>query len=64
MHWFGLGPSSMEARLREVEIFFRRISRVSRANPDRELPDVDLPDRERHAALEREATRRWMKERG
>jgi hypothetical protein len=54
----------MEARLREIEIFFRRISRVSRADPDRELPDVDLPDRERDAALEREATRRWLRERG
>jgi len=64
MHWFGLGPSVMEARLREIEIFFRRISRVSRADPDRELPGVDLPDGERDAALEREATRRWLKERG
>lgn len=34
MHWFGLGPSAMEARLREVEIFFRRISRVSRVDPE------------------------------
>ena len=64
MHWFGLGPSIMEARLREVEISFRRISLVSRRDPDQELPEVDLPDGERDAALEREATRRWLKERG
>ncbi|MEX1254000.1 MAG: hypothetical protein WEE64_06645 [Dehalococcoidia bacterium] len=64
MHWFGLGPSTMEARLREVEIFFRRVSRVSHRDPDQELPEVDLPDGERDAALEREATRRWLKERG
>ena len=64
MHWFGLGPSAMEARLRQVEVFFvPRISGVSRRDPDQELPEVDLPDWERAAALQREADRRWLRER-
>jgi hypothetical protein len=63
MHWFGLGASMIETRAREMEMILRARMRASRERPERELPEVDLPDGERYAALEREATRRWLKER-
>jgi hypothetical protein len=62
MHLFGFGALlAVEAGAREMEVIMRARNRASRQAPDRELPAVDLPDGERVAALEREATRRWLK---
>ncbi len=62
MHTLGLGASMVDAGLREIEISFRGFSRVSRRDPEQELPDVDLPEGERDAALRREAARRMLGE--
>jgi hypothetical protein len=61
MHWFGLGPTGVEARLREVEIFARRLTRIPRRGPEQELPDADLTDGEHREAISREAARRMRR---
>ena len=60
MNWsmMGLGLGSAVARLRELEFLVHGWSRISRRDPDQELPEVELSDHERNAALEREISRR------
>ena len=62
MNW-GLGGNVWMVRMRELEHFVRRFFRVSRADPVEELPDAELADHERQAAVQREAARRMFAER-
>jgi len=59
VNWPLVGIASGLTRLRELEHLARGWGRVSRDDPDRELPDVELSDHERQAALDREAARRF-----
>ena len=61
MEWMGGGGWSI--RLRELEFSVRRMFRVSRKEPDGELPEVDLSDAEQMGAARREAARRMITER-
>ncbi len=60
MEWLGGGWS---IRLRELEFSVRRMFRVSRKEPEGELPEVDLSDPEQRGAVRREAARRMITER-
>ncbi len=61
MDW--LGGNGWTIRLRELEFSVRRMFRVSRKDPEGELPEVDLPDAEQRGAVRREAARRMITER-
>ena len=61
MDW--LGGSGLSIRLRELEFSLRGMFRVSRKEPEGELPEVDLSDEERRSAVRREAARRMITER-
>ncbi len=61
MEW--LGGSSVSIRLRELEFSIRGMFRVSRKEPEGELPEVDLSDAEQRGAVRREAARRMITER-
>jgi hypothetical protein len=50
-------------RLRELEFSVRRMFRISREDPEAELPDVELPAGHQESALRREAARRMISER-
>ena len=63
MEWSGLGGSGWTFRLRELEFSVRRMFRISRKNPEGELPQVDLSDAEQKDAVRLEAARRVMMER-
>ena len=52
MEWLGGGGWTI--RLRELEFSVRRMFRVSRKEPEGELPDVDLSDAEQKGAVRRE----------
>ncbi len=61
MNWTGAGfGTAFEGCFRELEQFARRLrfARDAAADPDKELPHVELPERDRQAALRREADRR------
>ncbi|MDP3767715.1 MAG: hypothetical protein U1B78_07450 [Dehalococcoidia bacterium] len=66
MNWVGLGVlgAGWDLRLREMEHLIRRIFHGTRQEPERELPDVEIADGERLAALHREAARRMLAEGG
>ena len=49
--------------MRELEFSVRRMFRVSRKEPEGELPEVDLSDAEQRGAVRREAARRMITER-
>lgn len=49
--------------MRELEFSVRGMFRVSRKEPEGELPQVDLSDAEQRGAVRREAARRMMTER-
>ena len=61
MEW--LGGNGISLRLRELEFSMRRMFRVSRREPERELPEIDLSDAEQRSAVGREAARRKITER-
>ena len=61
MEWLGGGGWS--ARFRELELSVRNMFRVSRKEPEGELPEVDLSDAEQQGAVRREAARRMITER-
>ena len=61
MEWLGSGGWSI--RFRELEFSVRNMFRVSRKEPEGELPEVDLPDAEQQGAVRREAARRMITER-
>lgn len=63
MDFAGLGGGGWTVRLRELEFSVRRMFRVSRKNPEQELPQVDLSDLEQQDAVRREAARRMITER-
>ena len=63
MDFAGLGGGGWTVRLRELEFSVRRMFRVSREDPEGELPQVDLPDSEQQHAVRREAARRMITER-
>ena len=63
MDFAGLGGGGWTVRLRELEFSVRRMFRVSRKNPEQELPQVDLSDLEQQDAVHREAARRMITER-
>ena len=63
MNWLGLGISAWVIRLRELEHFGWRIGRVSRSEPEAELPDAEISDGEQREALRRAADQRWLRER-
>lgn len=54
--WQGLTQAL--SHLVEMEGIVRARSRMRQGDPDKELPDVQLSDRERREALEREIDRR------
>lgn len=56
------GWTAALSRFGELEILARARSRISRRDPDKDLTDVELSDRERRDALEREITRRSSEE--
>lgn len=61
MNWTGAGfGTAFEVCFRELEQFARRLrfARSAATDPDKELPHVELSERERQAALQREADRR------
>ena len=66
MHWsgMGLGGVAWDVRFREVEFFVRRLFHIARRDPEWELPESELSDGERRAAIGREAARRMLGERG
>lgn len=66
MHWsgMGLGGIAWDVRFREVEFFVRRLIHIPRRAPDEALPESELSDAERRAAIGREAARRVLGERG
>ena len=66
MRWsgMGLGGVAWDVRFREVEFFVRRLFHVARRGPEEELPEAELSDAERRAAIGREAARRLLGERG
>lgn len=66
MNWLGIGPAAggWELRFRELEQFVRRLLHISRRDPERDLPDVELSDGEQRAAVCREVARRTVAERG
>ena len=59
----GLGGGVWSVRLRELEFSVRRIFRISRKDPEEELPQVELSDAEQEDAVRREAARRMIMER-
>ncbi len=63
MDFTGLGGGAWSVRLRELEFSVRRIFRISRKDPEEELPQVDLSDSEQQDAVRREAARRMITER-
>ncbi len=63
MDFAGLGGAAWSVRLRELEFSVRRIFRISRKDPEEELPQVDLSDSEQQHAVRREAARRMITER-
>ena len=59
MNWLaGVGGHNLALHFRELEHYVRAWGRVVRREPDRELPDVELSEHDRRAALERETSRR------
>ncbi len=63
MDFAGLGGVPGSVRLRELEFSVRRMFRISRNDPEEELPQVDLSGSEQHDAVCREAARRMITER-
>ncbi len=65
MHWLGMGLGGIawDVRFREVEVFVRRLSQLGRRDSEEELPESELSDAERQAAIGREAARRFLGER-
>lgn len=63
MDFAGLGGGAWSVRLRELEFSVRRMFRISRKDPEQDLPEVDLPDSEQQYAVRREAARRMITER-
>ena len=61
MEWLGGGGWTI--RMRELEFAVRRMFRVSRKEPEGELPEVDLSDAEQKGAVRREAARRMITDR-
>jgi len=59
----GVMGGNWTVRFRELEHFVRRGLHTSRADPEDELPNAELPDGEQQAALRREAARRVVTER-
>lgn len=59
----GLGGGVWSIRFRELELSVRNMFRVSREEPEGELPEVDLSDAEQMGAVRREAARRMITER-
>ncbi len=59
----GLGGGVWSIRFRELELSVRNMFRVSRKDPEGELPEVDLSDAEQMGAVRREAARRMITER-
>lgn len=59
----GVMGGSWSVRFRELELFVRRGLRMSREDPEDELPHAELSDGEQQAALRREAARRVVTER-
>lgn len=62
MDWGGFG-NGWTIRLRELEFSVLRMFRISREDPEDELPDVELPAGHQESALRREAARRMISER-
>ncbi len=63
MDSLGLGGGIWTARMRELEFSVRGMFRISRKDPEGELPEVDLSDAEQRGAVRREAARRMITER-
>lgn len=61
MDW--AGGAGWSIRLRELEFSMLRLFRISREDPEGELPLVDLPETEQRDAVRREAARRMLAER-
>ena len=59
----GPGGGVWSIRFRELELSVRNMFRVSREEPEGELPEVDLSDAEQMGAVRREAARRMITER-
>ena len=62
MNWshMGMGWGNLALHFHELQHYVRGWGRVSRRAPDQDLPEVELSDRERHDALEREFARRAL----